>query len=229
MIESKINLHLVPSCVSDTRWSHRSSNLTLTLHGGSSLKIRPELRIFCRRGYLLCISISRSFSCWRRLHRTNVEHSLGMRHSTHYLLVNLRCCSPSIFFLSLPLIQLWVKGARNNVAKGDMMISGCGTIQSSCYCEFDHRPDIRSMTGSQVLWLASAVSFRLTVSKYTWLTHCIHHKKHGRHHALGRVLPSIIKSFSPLPWVLIYSIQIDSEYKHSTCFIASTAMNNFSC
>jgi len=45
--------------------------------------------------------------------------------------------------LSLPLIQLWVKGARNNVAKGDMMISGCGTIQSSCYWEFvHHRPDI---------------------------------------------------------------------------------------
>jgi len=71
-IESKINLHLVPSCVSDTRWSHRSSNLTLTSHGGSSLKIRPGPRIFCRRGYFLCISISRSLSCWRRLHRTNV-------------------------------------------------------------------------------------------------------------------------------------------------------------
>ena len=71
-IESKINLHVVPSCVSDTRWSHRSSNLTLILHGGSSLKMRPGLRIFCRRGYFLCISISRSFSCWRRLHRTNV-------------------------------------------------------------------------------------------------------------------------------------------------------------
>ena len=74
---------------------------------------------------------------------------------------------------------------------------------------------IRSMARSQVLWLASAVSFPLTVSKYNWLTRCIRHKKHGRPHALGRVLPSIIKSFSPLPWVLIYSIQIDSEYEHS--------------
>jgi len=53
------------------------------------------------------------------------------------------------------------------------------------------------------------------VSKYNWLTHCICHKEHGRPHALGKVFPSVIKSFSPLPWVLIYSIQIDSEYKHS--------------
>ena len=53
------------------------------------------------------------------------------------------------------------------------------------------------------------------VSGHNWLAHCIRYKKHGRPHALGRVSPPVIKCFSPLPWVLIYSIQIDSEYKHS--------------
>jgi len=57
------------------------------------------------------------------------------------------------------------------------------------------------------------------VSGYNWLTHCIRHKKHRRPHALWRLLPSFIKSFSPLPWVLIYSIQIDSEYQKIQGFL----------
>ena len=103
--EAKINLHLVPSSVSDTRWSHRSSNLTLTLHRGSSFEMHPRLRIFHRRGCFLCISMSRLLSCLRILHHMNIEHCLGIRHSTHHLLVNLRCCSPSIFFLNFPSVS----------------------------------------------------------------------------------------------------------------------------
>ena len=127
-IETKINLHLVPSCVSDTRWSHRSLNLMLTRHKGSS-EIRPKLKIFCRRECFLCISISKSLPCLRILHRTNVEYCLGMEHSTHHLLVNLRCWSPSIFFFSFPSIS-WRWLAPSTLSEC-LTINDCGSLWSS--------------------------------------------------------------------------------------------------
>jgi len=127
-IETKINPHLVPPCVSDTRWSHRSLNLMLTRHKGSS-EIRPKLKILCRRGCFLCISISRSLSCLRILHRTNVKCCLGMECSTHHWLVNLRCCSPSIFFLSFPSVsRRWLGPFALSEC---LTINDCGNLWSS--------------------------------------------------------------------------------------------------
>ena len=57
------------------------------------------------------------------------------------------------------------------------------------------------------------------VSTYNWSTHCIRYKKHGRPHALGWVLPSVIKIVLPLPCALIpliHSVQIDSECHENT-------------
>ena len=56
------------------------------------------------------------------------------------------------------------------------------------------------MAKSQVPRLASAIFFRLTWSPVTigWLAAC---KKHGRPHAFGWVLPSVVKCiFLPLSW-----------------------------
>ena len=127
-IETKINLHLVPSCVSDTRWFHRSLNLMLTRHKGSS-EICPKLKILCRRGCFLCISISKSLSCLRILHRTNVERWLGMECSTHHFLVNLRCWSPSIFFFSFPSVS-W-RWLAPSLFSEYLTINDCGNLWSS--------------------------------------------------------------------------------------------------
>ena len=127
-IETKINLHLVPSCVWDTRWSHRLLNLMLTRHKGSS-EIRPKLKIFCRRGCFLCISISRSLSCLRILYHMNVERCLDMRRSTHYFLVNLSCWSPSIFFLSFPSVS-WRWLVPSTLSEC-LTINDCGNLWSS--------------------------------------------------------------------------------------------------
>ena len=98
MIEVEIHSQFV-SVLEDTCF-HKSSNLMLALHMGSSFEVRPSIRIFCRWKIFLCISIFSSLPSTSMLHHmSSWDGSSTISSAYNPFWVNVKGCS-SLMLLS---------------------------------------------------------------------------------------------------------------------------------